>query len=107
MSVSFDALLFFGMPIKSGCDYKLVETFNESNRQLEIMNLSPMTAGENYMLFVRESYHSADKNEDEMLIKLSDLAGDESTWRELIEDACIANGLDFTEPDWYFATMFS
>lgn len=106
MGVSFNALLFFGVPVPNERGWDLVEVFENANGPLEVINLSPMTDA-NYMLFVRDSYHSGDKNSDEVLIKLFDITGKENTWRRLILDACIANGLDFTEPDWYFATTFS
>lgn len=106
MGVDFDALLFYGMPVPEDRGWDLVEVFENANGLLEVTNLSPMT-GANYMLFVRESYHSGDRNEDEKLVKLSDVMGKEAEWRQLIVDACIANGLTFTEPDWYFATEFS
>lgn len=106
MGVDFDALLFYGMPVPDDRGWDLVEIYEKANGPLEVTNLSPMT-GANYMLFVRESYHSGDRNEDEKLVKLSDLTGNESAWRQLIVDACKANGLYFTEPSWYFATKFS
>lgn len=106
MGVDFDALLFYGMPIDSKRGWDLVEELNGANGPLEVMDLNPMMESSD-MLFVRESYHSGDENEDEVLVKLSDVMGKESEWRQLIVDACITHGLTFVEPGWYFATRFS
>lgn len=107
MGVDFNALLFYGMPIDSDRGYDLADSINDGNGPLEVTNLSPMTDA-NYMLFVRESYHTGDKSSDEVLVKLYDVSrGKQDAWYRLIEDACIANGLTFVEPDWYFATTFS
>lgn len=108
MGVDFDAVLFYGMPLEDDpMVWELVEHFENANGPLEITSLDSYSIVSNYMLFVRESHHSGDKNSDAVLIKLSDLAGDEDTWREIIVDACTAHGLTFTEPGWYFATKFS
>lgn len=111
MGVDFNALLFYGMPIDGELGFDPIDTFQNPNGPLEVINLSPMT-GSNYacpvrMLFVRESYRSGDKHSDEVLVKLSDVTGKQDEWRQLIVDACVANGLTFVEPGWYFATMFS
>lgn len=106
MSVDFNALFFFGMPVDGERAFDLVNILDGSNGPLEVINLSPMT-GANYMLFVRESYRAGDKNSDEVLVKLSDVTGKEAQWRQLIVDACQVYELTFAEPDWYFATMFS
>lgn len=107
MSVDFDGLFFYGMPIEGELDDDLLDTFWENHdHPLEFMNLTPYSS-KNYMLFVRESYHSGDKHSEEKLVKLSDVVGKEAEWRQLIVDTCIANGLTFAPPDWYFATMFS
>lgn len=108
MSVSFQALFFYGMRIKGEVGYEVIDTFNECNRNLEIMHLSPMTNMEDgYMLFVPDSYHSADRNEDERLVKLGDVTGREGEWQGWIRDACERLGFEYAEPDWYFATQFS
>lgn len=106
MGVDFNALLFYGMPVKDEGGFDLVDIFNGPNGPLEVTNLSPM-GGNDYVLFVRESWHSHDRHDHEVLIRLSDLTGKEVEWRQLVVDACLANGLTFVEPDWYFATMFS
>lgn len=107
MGVDFNALLFYGMQIEGELEYGLLEAFGDANDKLEIANLSPMSRDSTFVLFVRESYHAGDKHDDEVLVKLSDVTGKEAQWRQLIVDACIANGLTFVEPDWYFATTFS
>lgn len=106
MGIDFDALLFYGMVIDGDVDYDWLDEFNESNDRLEITNLSPMSDS-NYVLFVRESYQSGDKYEDEKLVRLSDLSGKEDEWQQLIKDACAAHEIQYSPPDWYFATMFS
>ncbi len=77
MGVDFTAMLFYGMPIAGEVDYNLVDAFSESQDDLEIDDLSPMTDSR-YVLFVRDSYNTADERSDEVLVALSTLTGNES-----------------------------
>jgi hypothetical protein len=106
MSVDFDALFFYGMPIAGDVGWDLIETFDNLNGPIEIANLDSYGDG-SYMLFVRESYHSGDKHSEPEFVRLGDVTGKEGEWRQLIVDACIAHAITFVEPDWYFATAFS
>lgn len=111
MGVDFDAVLFYGMPLGDNIDrdamWELIEIFEKPDNPLEIMNLNGYSAKSTHMLYVNDSYESGDKNSDPVLVKMSDVTGNESEWRQLIVDACIAYGLTFVEPGWYFATKFS
>lgn len=109
MGVDFDALLFYGMPVSGDSDliWDLVETFQELNGPLDITNLDSYRADGTHMLFVRESYKAGDETSEPIMVRMSEVTGKETEWRQLIVDACAANGITFTEPDWYFATAFS
>lgn len=107
MSIDFDALLFYGMPIEGDRGFDLVDTFDELNGPLEVINLDSYSTDSTYMLFVRESYRSGDKHSEPVMVRLSEVMGKEDKWRQLIEDACAAHEIQYSPPDWYFATMFS
>jgi hypothetical protein len=107
MSVDFSAALFYGMPIEGDAGWDLIEVFNESDGPLEVTNLDAYSENDAYMLFVRESHKSGDKRSEPISVRLSDVMGKESEWRQLIADACDKHELAYTEPDWYFATTFS
>lgn len=107
MGVNFDAVLFYGIVIEDDViDYEVVDSFNECNRRLELINLSPMDDA-TYVLFVRESYKSGDKNSDPIMVKLGNITGSEPEWQEWIKDACESLGVTYAPPDWHFATAFS